>query len=196
MRRERWVGAFTLSLRRIGIVAHTMEQQMRRAMTLAVAVGVLMTGPATAATIVGAAEQDGHFTKLLAASKAGGVAPALDGKGPFTLFAPNDDAFAKVPQAKLDALMRPANLTMLKTTLGAHLLTGVLTMEAIDKGLADNDAVMATTVNNMTLVFKRVDGALTVNGAKVIKPPMRVDNGLVYVIDTVLVPPTPLQPAF
>ncbi len=99
---------------------------MRRAMTLALVVGVLMAGPATAATIVDAAKQDGHFTKLLAASKAGGVDGALAGKGPFTLFAPDDNAFAKVPAAKLDALMRPANLTMLKMTLGAHLLTGVL----------------------------------------------------------------------
>ncbi len=100
-----------------------------------------------------------------------------------------------MPQAKLDKLMRPTNLTMLKTTLGAHLLTGRLTMEAIEAGLANSDAVVATTVNNMPLIFKRVDGQVTVNGAHM-QPPMKVDNGLVYVIDSVLVPPTPLQPKY
>ena len=155
----------------------------------------LLSTSLSAATIVGAAQQAGSFTKLLAASKQAGVDGALRGQGPFTIFAPNDAAFAKVPQAKLDKLMQPANLTMLKTTLGAHLLTGRLTMEAIEAGLVDSDAVVATTVNNMPLIFKRVDGQVTVNGAHM-QPPMKVDNGLVYVIDTVLVPPTPLQPNY
>ncbi len=92
--------------------------------------------------------------------------------------------------------MKPANLEMLKTALGSHLLTGVLSIQAIEAGLGDNDAVVAKTVNNMPLIFKREAGAMTVNGAKMIKPPMRVDNGLVYVIDTVLVPPMPLQPVY
>ena len=169
---------------------------MKRTFTAIVAIGTLIGGAANAATIVGAAQKAGNFTKLLAASKAGGVDTALNGRGPFTLFAPDDAAFAKVPQAKLDSLMKPANREMLKTTLGAHLLTGVLTMEAIEKGLASNDAVAATTVNNMPLVFKHEGGGLTVNGAHITKPPMRVDNGLVYVIDTVLAPPMPLQPTY
>jgi len=169
---------------------------MNRAIALIAAFGALIGGAANAATIVGAAQQAGDFTKLLAAGKAAGVDKALNGRGPYTIFAPNDAAFAKVPKAKLDALMKPANRNMLKTTLGAHLLTGILSMQAIEKGLANNEAVAATTVNNMPLVFKREGGMLTVNGARIVKPPMRVDNGLVYVIDTVLVPPMPLQPTY
>lgn len=166
-----------------------------RVAAILIGLATLMSGTASAATIVGAAQQSGDFTALLKASKQAGVDKALEGKGPFTLFAPNDEAFAKVPKAKLDALMKPANLEMLKTTLGSHLLTGVLSMQAIEDGLANNDAVVATTVNNMPLIFKREAGAMTVNGAKM-KPPMRADNGLVYVIDTVLVPPMPLQPVY
>ena len=156
---------------------------------------LLLAAGAPAATIVGAAQQAGTFTKLLAASKLAGVDGALKGQGPFTIFAPDDAAFAKVPPAKLTKLMQPANLTMLKTTLGAHLLTGRLTMEAIEAGLADNDAVVATTVNNMPLIFKKEGGQITVNGAHM-KPPMQVSNGLIYVVDTVLVPPMPLQPKY
>jgi uncharacterized surface protein with fasciclin (FAS1) repeats len=169
---------------------------MKRAIAIVVAVGSLIGASANAATIIGAAQKAGEFTKLLAAGKAAGVDKALNGKGPFTIFAPNDAAFAKVPKAKLDMLMKPANREKLKTVLGAHLLTGILSMQAIDKGLAKEPAVVAMTVNSMPLVFKREGGMLTVNGAKVIKPPMRVDNGLVYVIDTVLVPPMPLQPTY
>jgi uncharacterized surface protein with fasciclin (FAS1) repeats len=169
---------------------------MKRTIALAVAATALFSLSAGAATIVGAAQQAGEFTQLLAAGKLIGVDKTLNGKGPFTLFAPNDAAFAKVPKAKLDMLMKPANREMLKTVMGAHLLTGLLSMQAIEKGLAKEPAVAATTVNSMPLVFKREGGMLTVNGAKIVKPPMRVDNGIVYVIDTVLVPPTPLQPTY
>jgi uncharacterized surface protein with fasciclin (FAS1) repeats len=169
---------------------------MKRAIAIVVAAGSLIGVSANAATIIGAAQKAGEFTKLLAAGKAAGVDKALNGKGPFTIFAPNDAAFAKVPKAKLDMLMKPSNREALKTVLGAHLLPGLLSMQAIDKGLAKEPAVVAITVNNMPLVFKREGGMLTVNGAKIIKPPMRVDNGLVYVIDTVLLPPMPLQPTY
>ncbi len=162
---------------------------------LTLALAAWLSGAAHGATIIGAAQQAGTFTKLLAAGKQAGVDKALQGPGPFTIFAPDDAAFAKVPKAKLDNLMKPANRNMLKTTLGAHLLTGRLTMQAIAAGLAQNDAVVATTVNNMPLIFKKEGGSITVNGAHM-KPPMIVSNGLVYVIDTVLVPPMPLQPAY
>ena len=169
---------------------------MRRYLAIVFVCGVAFAGSSQSATIIGAAKASGDFTKLLAAGHQAGVDVALDGHGPFTLFAPNDAAFAKVPAAKLETLMLPANLRDLKTALGAHLLTGVLSMQAIEKGLADNDAVAATTVNNMPLIFKRENGAITVNGAHIVKGPMTVDNGLVYVIDTVLLPPKPLQPTY
>lgn len=169
---------------------------MRRILTAVAAMAALLGGAANAATIVGAAQQAGNFTKLLAASKQAGVDTALNGPGPFTIFAPDDAAFAKAPQAKLDELMKPGNNNMLKAALAAHLVTGLVTMQAIETGLAGSSAVVVNTVNNMPLVFKHEGGMITVNGAHILKPPMRVDNGLVYVIDTVLIPPTPLQPTY
>ena len=158
---------------------------------------LIATGAATAAiaaNIVQTAKSDGHFTQLLKAGEAAGVAGWLQSPGPITVFAPNDDAFAKVPKEKLDELMKPANHTMLKVTMGNHAVAGLVTAEDIDKGLAVSPAVAVPAMNGMPLVIKRENGVLTVNGAHVIKGPMRVDNGLVYVIDTVLVPPMPLQP--
>lgn len=167
---------------------------LRRKLGYATVALALSTG-AYAANIVEAAKAAGEFTMLLKANQVAGTDKTLMGRGPFTVFAPTDAAFAKVPKAKLDALMKPANRNMLKTTLGAHLVTGLVKMEAIEKGLATNPAVVVSTVNSMPLVFKREGGMITVNGAQM-KPAMRVDNGIIYVIDTVMVPPMPLQPTY
>ena len=147
-----------------------------------------------AADIVATAKADGHFTMLLKAGEKAGAATWLQSPGPITVFAPNDSAFAKVPKAMLDELMKPANLTKLKLTVGNHAVAGLVTEADIDKGLALAPAVAVPAMNGMPLVLKREDGVLTVNGAHVIKGPMKVDNGLVYVIDAVLVPPMPIQP--
>ena len=162
----------------------------------AVMVVLALAAPVYAANIVDTAKAAGDFKMLLRANQAAGTDKALMGKGPFTVFAPNDAAFAKVSKAKLDTLMKPGNRNMLKTALGAHLATGLVTMAAIEKGLATNDAVVVATVNNMPLIFKREGGMVTVNGARIVKPPMRVDNGIIYIIDTVLVPPMPLRPTY
>ena len=151
---------------------------------------------ARAATIVEAAKADGSFTKLLTANDLAGTTPILQGQGPFTVFAPNDAAFAKVPAAKLSMLMQPGNETELKVALVNHVVTGILSLKQIDDGLAHADAVSVMAANNMPLVFKREGGDLTVNGAHIIKGPLKVDNGLVYVIDTVMLPAVPLQPQY
>ena len=112
-----------------------------KALALASAVGALCAWqPALAANIVDTAKADGHFTKLLEANQAAGTAALLTQPGPFTVFAPNDDAFAKVPADKLQALMTPAMQTMLKVTLGNHIVTGVLDMSAIESALGKGDA--------------------------------------------------------
>jgi uncharacterized surface protein with fasciclin (FAS1) repeats len=165
-----------------------------KALALAIAlVALCALQPAFAANIVETAKADGHFTKLLEANQAAGTAALLPQPGPFTVFAPNDDAFAKVPADKLQALMTPAMKTMLKVTLGNHIVTGVLDMGAIEAAFGKGDAAAAMAANNMPLIFKMEGGKLTVNGAHVIKGPMTVDNGLVYVIDTVMMPAGPLQ---
>lgn len=157
-------------------------------------VASLASSAAIAANIVQTAKTDGHFTMMLKAGDAAGVSAWLQSPGPITVFAPNDDAFGKVPKAMLDDLMKPANRTKLKVTMGNHAVAGLVTVADIDKGLASASAVAVPAMNGMPLVIKREDGALTVNGAHVVKGPMRVDNGLVYVIDTVLLPPMPIQP--
>lgn len=154
----------------------------------ALPVGVL------AATIVETAKSDGHFKMLLMASERAGAANWLQSAGPITVFAPDDAAFGKLPQAMRDDLMKPANRTKLKMTVGNHAVAGLVTVADIDKGLSMAPAVAVPAMNGMPLVLKREGGTLTVNGAHVTKGPMRVDNGLVYVIDAVLVPPMPIQP--
>lgn len=165
-----------------------------RAGLLTLSLAIALPAAVYAANIVQTAKTDGHFTMLLKASTVAGAATWLESPGPITVFAPNDDAFAKVPKAMLDNLMKPANLTKLKMTVGNHAVAGLVTEADIDKGLAMAPAVAVPAMNGMPLVIKREGGALTVNGAHVIKGPMKVDNGLVYVIDTVLVPPMPIQP--
>lgn len=147
-----------------------------------------------AANIVDTAKADGHFSMMLKAGEQAGVATWLQSPGPITVFAPTDDAFAKVPKAMLDELMKPANATMLKVTMGNHAVAGLVTTADIDKGLAKAMAVAVPAMSGMPLVIKREGGTLTVNGARVIKGPMKVDNGLVYVVDTVLAPAMPIQP--
>ena len=161
---------------------------------LTIAATAAIPAAAFATNIVQAAKMDGHFTMLLAAGEKAGVAGWLQSPGPITVFAPNDDAFAKVPKAMLDELMKPANHTKLKVTMGGHAVAGLVTVEDIDKGLAMAPAVAVPSMNGSPLVIKREGGILTVNGAHVIKGPMKVDNGIVYVIDAVLVPPMPIQP--
>jgi transforming growth factor-beta-induced protein len=166
------------------------------ALVIAVALVGAAAQTAAAADIVQAAKADGHFTKLAAANNAAGTTALLEGPGPFTVFAPNDDAFAKVPWAKLDALMSSAMKTNLKVTLANHVVTGVVEIAALQKALSDSDAVVVMAANNMPLIFKKDGDGITVNGAHVIKGPMKVDNGLVYVVDTVLLPAKPLQPHY
>lgn len=158
--------------------------------------GALALASSHAANIPETAEQAGDFTSLLRATQTAGLSSYVGGPGPFTMFAPNDAAFAMVPQARLDALMQPANRTKLRVALGNHLVAGILSTRDIDAGLAQADAVSVTAINNMPLVIRRDGGTLTVNGARVIQGPMRVDNGVVYVVDAVLMPAMPLQPHY
>ncbi len=153
----------------------------------------LVTSSAFAADIVEAAKANGSFTKLLAANEAAGTTSLLEGPGPFTVFAPNDAAFAKVPADKIARLMQPAEQTMLRVTLANHVVTGLLTKDQIDQGLAKADSIVVMAANNMPLVIKREGSALTVNGAHVIEGPMQVANGLIYVVDAVIVPAMPVQ---
>ena len=131
--------------------------------------------------IVAVAAGAGNFTTLVAAVKAAGLVETLQGTGPFTVFAPTDEAFAKLPKGIVTDLLKPENKAKLVAILTYHVVAGKVMA-------ADVKTMMAKTVNGKELDIKLADGAVTVNTAKVIKTDVAASNGVIHVIDTVLLP--------
>jgi uncharacterized surface protein with fasciclin (FAS1) repeats len=132
--------------------------------------------------IVDTAIANGSFTTLVAAVKAAGLVGTLKGKGPFTVFAPTDAAFAKLPKGTIASLLKPENKSKLVAILTHHVLAGAVPSKAVvGKKLSPK------TVNGTSL---SVDGTMgvMVSGAKVIKADVKTSNGIIHVIDKVLLP--------
>ncbi len=121
-------------------------------------------------------------TTLVAALKAAEYVDALSNVGPFTVFAPTDAAFAKLPAGTVENLVKPENKETLRNILEYHVFVGVLTEKMVRDGMKLNQV----NLENVTLNVK--DGKITVNGANVLGI-ARGSNGIVYVIDGVLLPP-------
>lgn len=137
--------------------------------------------PAAAGDIVAVASGAGNFKTLVAAIKAAGLVEVLQGKGPFTVFAPTDEAFAKLPAGALDDLLKPENKKKLADILSYHVVPGKVMA-------ADVKTMKAKTVNGQELSLK-VDGqGVMVDGAKVLKTDIGATNGVIHVIDTVVMP--------
>ncbi len=122
-----------------------------------------------------------QFKTLVTAVKAAGLVDTLKGKGPFTVFAPTDEAFAKVPREKLGALLRDKKA-----------LTAVLTYHVVPGKVMAADVVKldsAKTAQGKSLSIATRDGKVTINGANVIKTDIVCKNGVIHVIDAVLLPP-------
>jgi uncharacterized surface protein with fasciclin (FAS1) repeats len=132
--------------------------------------------------IVDLASSSEQFKTLVTAVKAAGLVEALSSEGPFTLFAPNDKAFAKVPKATLDKLLKPANKEELQKVLKYHVIAGAVKAADVKSGSVD-------TAAGSPVKIVAAGGNVTVNGAKVIKADNEASNGVVHVIDTVLIPP-------
>lgn len=130
--------------------------------------------------IVATAVDAGSFKTLTAALKAAGLVETLQGVGPFTVFAPSDDAFAKLPAGTLDALLK--DKTKLTSILTYHVIAGKV--EAKDVLKLTN----AKTVNGQSVNIKVVDGKVHVDGATVTSADVQASNGVIHVIDTVLMP--------
>ena len=113
-------------------------------------------------TIVGVAAGAGQFNTLVAAVKAAGLVETLNGKGPFTVFAPTDEAFAKLPAGTVENLLKPENKEKLVAVLTYHVLPGELMA-------ADVRTTNAKTVNGKKLAIKVHDGKVTVGGANVVR---------------------------
>ena len=132
--------------------------------------------------IVDTAVSAGSFNTLAAALEAAGLVETLKGKGPFTVFAPTDQAFAKLPEGTLKSLLKPENKQKLTSILTYHVVAGNVKAADVIK------LSSAKTLNGQSVTVKAVRGKVLINGATVVKADIAATNGTIHVIDTVLMP--------
>ena len=157
-------------------------RKMITAFIIAIPVG-LFSIAAQAKDIVDTASSNGNFKTLVAALKAAGLVDTLKGKGPFTVFAPTDAAFAKLPAGTVENLLKPENKSQLVKILTYHVLSGKVMSTDVATKIID-----VKTVQGQTL---KVNGGyvITLNGVStVVIADIVTDNGVIHVIDTVLLP--------
>lgn len=139
--------------------------------------------PAKPVDIVDTAIADGRFSTLVAAVQAAGLVDTLKGEGPFTVFAPTDDAFAKLPAGTVEELLKPENLETLKNILLYHVVPGkVMASDVVN-------LQSAATALGEELNIKVDNGNVFINDAKVEITDIETSNGVIHVVDTVLLPP-------
>ncbi len=146
-----------------------------------------MTAPtlATATSdIVETAIAAGSFTTLVAAVTAAGLVETLQGTGPFTVFAPNDDAFAKLPAGTVEELLKPENKEQLVSILTYHVVPGAVLSKDIEGRTLD-----VATVQGANVSIDASNGVM-VSGATVVTADIATSNGVIHVIDTVIMPPS------
>lgn len=132
--------------------------------------------------IVDTAVSAGQFETLAAALGAAGLVDTLKGEGPFTVFAPTDAAFAKLPEGTIESLLKPENKDQLVSILTYHVVPGKVDSSAVVK------LTEATTVNGSNVEIAVMDGNVKINDAKVVKADIDTSNGIIHVIDTVILP--------
>jgi uncharacterized surface protein with fasciclin (FAS1) repeats len=132
-------------------------------------------------TVVAIAAGNADFSTLVAAVKAAGLAETLSGKGPFTVFAPTNEAFAKLPAGTVDSLLKPENKAKLASILTYHVVAAKVMA-------ADVKTSKVKTVQGGELDVLVKDGAVTVDGAMVVKTDIVGSNGVIHVIDAVVLP--------
>lgn len=136
---------------------------------------------AYAADIVDTAKAAGSFNTLLAAATAAGLVDTLKGAGPLTVFAPTDDAFAALPAGTVEGLLKPENKDKLTAILTYHVIAGKVMSTDLSNGM------MAKTVEGSEVKINLSNGAM-VNDAKIVGADVAADNGVIHVIDKVLIP--------
>jgi uncharacterized surface protein with fasciclin (FAS1) repeats len=149
------------------------------AFALATSVSALASGK----DIVDTAVEAGQFKTLAAALTAAGLVDTLKGAGPFTVFAPTDEAFAKLPAGTVENLLKPENKQQLTDILTYHVVAGKV-MAADVAGLDE-----AKSVNGKMIDVEAAGGSVKVNGATVTAADVAASNGVIHVIDTVILPP-------
>jgi len=143
----------------------------------------LGAGLAHAKDIVDTAASAGSFKTLVAAIEAAGLAETLKGPGPFTVFAPTDEAFAKLPAGTVETLLKPENKDKLVQILTYHVVPG-----KVMSGDVAGKSTEAKTVEGTMLQVDAKDGAVMVDEARVVQADIAADNGVIHVIDTVVMP--------
>ena len=160
---------------------------MFRRTYLALIAAALMTGPAIAGDgamkkdIVDTAVAAGSFETLVAAVQAAGLVETLKGDGPFTVFAPTDEAFAALPEGTVEDLLKPENKETLASILTYHVVPG----KVMSGDLSNN--MMAGTVQGDKITIM-TEGGVTVDGANVVQADIETSNGVIHVIDGVIMP--------
>jgi uncharacterized surface protein with fasciclin (FAS1) repeats len=150
---------------------------------LALIAALTFASPAAAADIVETAAKAGQFNTLAAALKAAGLVDTLKGPGPFTVFAPTDEAFKKLPAGTVESLLKPENKSELVKVLTYHVVPG----KVMSADLAGKKT-KAKTVQGATLAIDASSTGVSVDEAKVVKPDIAADNGVIHVIDAVVMP--------
>jgi uncharacterized surface protein with fasciclin (FAS1) repeats len=150
------------------------------ALVLAAPLSAQQMMPAAPKNIVTVAVENGNFTTLAAALTAAGLVETLQGPGPFTVFAPTDAAFAKLPAGTVEALLK--DLPRLRSILTYHVVAGKV--EAKDVV----NLTTANTVQGSPISIRVVDGKVMINNATVVTADVQASNGVIHVIDTVILP--------
>ena len=132
--------------------------------------------------IVDTAVEAGSFNTLVAAIKAAGLVDTLKGEGPYTVFAPTDEAFAKLPAGTLENLLEPKNRATLQGILTYHVVAGNVTAKDVVQ------LTSAKTVNGKSLRIRVENGSVMVDNARVIKTDIETSNGVIHIIDAVMLP--------
>ena len=131
--------------------------------------------------VVDTAVEAGSFNTLVAAVQAAGLVDVLKGDGPFTVFAPTDDAFAKLPDGTVDELLKPENKDKLAAILTYHVVPGKVMSSDLSDGL------MAKTVQGQEVKISLANGPM-VDNAKIVQADIETSNGVIHVIDSVIIP--------
>jgi uncharacterized surface protein with fasciclin (FAS1) repeats len=158
----------------------TREIVMIRKMLLSSAAAAFLATPALAADIVDVAVGAGNFTTLVAAVQAAGLVDTLKGEGPFTVFAPTDAAFAALPEGTVQGLLN--DIPALTAILTYHVVPGKVMSSDLAEGMT------AATVNGANVTIT-LGGGAKVNGANIVQADIEASNGVIHVIDAVILPP-------
>ena len=160
---------------------------MKRLQTALVALTLIVAGSAFAGgakkDIVDTAVSAGTFNTLVAAVQAAELVDALKGDGPFTVFAPTDEAFAALPAGTIDNLLKPENQDQLQAILLYHVVSGKIMAADIGTG------AQPATLQGATIDVVGSSSGVTVNGANVVAADVVTSNGVIHVIDAVILPP-------